>query len=128
MWTLRGVRPTIPAAGTNQKLCLYGSFNYRTGQVHYLIHPRKNAERFKQFLDQLLFRHRARQVILVLDNATYHRTREILDVLAEHEDHVRVVWLTQVAGRTLDGLFENVEILFGRFDGPATSWFVGQAG
>ena len=93
MWTLRGVRPTIPAAGTNQKLCLYGSFNYRTGQVHYLIHPRKNAERFKQFLDQLLSWHKDRRVILVLDNATYHRTQEILDVLAEHEDHVRVVWL-----------------------------------
>ncbi len=93
MWTLRGVRPAIPAAGTNQKLCLYGSFNYRTGQVHYLIDARKNAEQFKQFLDQLLSWHKDRMVILVLDNATYHRTREVLDVLAEHEDHVRVLWL-----------------------------------
>ena len=93
MWTLRGVRPTIPAAGTNQKLCLYGSINYRTGQVHYMFDSRKNAHRFKEFLDQLLSWHKAHIVILVLDNATYHRTREILDTLAEHEDHVQVVWL-----------------------------------
>jgi len=32
-------------------------------------------------------------LILVLDNATYHRTAEILDILAEHEHHVFVVWL-----------------------------------
>jgi putative transposase len=87
------VRPTIPAAGTNQKLCLYGAINYRTGQVHYMLNSRKNAHRFRQFLDQLLSCHKKHTAILVLDNATYHRTPEILDILAEHEDHVQVVWL-----------------------------------
>ena len=32
-------------------------------------------------------------MILVLDNASYHRTREVLDILSEHENHVFVVWL-----------------------------------
>ncbi len=32
-------------------------------------------------------------MILVLDNASCHRTRKILDILAEHEDYVFVVWL-----------------------------------
>jgi transposase len=87
------VRPTIPAAGTNQKLCVYGSVNYRTGQVHYMVHARKNAHCFKLFLEQLLSWHQDHTVVLVLDNASYHRTHEILDLLAEHEDHVHVFWL-----------------------------------
>lgn len=93
VWTLKGTRPVVPAAGTNQRLCVYGSLNYRTGQVHYMIHPRKNSKRFAQFLSQLLSSNTERFLILVLDNASYHRTREVLDILSEHENHVFVVWL-----------------------------------
>ena len=58
-----------------------------------MIHPRKNSKRFAQFLSQLLSSNTGRFLILVLDNASYHRTREVLDILSEHENHVFVVWL-----------------------------------
>ena len=93
VWTLKGTQPVVPAAGANQRLCIYGSFNYRTGRVHYMIHPRKNAERFAQFLSQLLSSNLERFLILVLDNASYHRTRKILDILSEHAEHTFVIWL-----------------------------------
>lgn len=83
----------IPAAGTNQRLCVYGAFNYRTGQAHYLVHPKKNAQQFYEFLWQLLEANTDRRIILVIDNASYHRTRRILKLLEEHGDHVFVVWL-----------------------------------
>jgi putative transposase len=92
-WTLRGVRPLVPAAGTNQRLCAYGAFNYRTGQVHYMIHPRKNAQQFAEFLRQLLENNSERRLVLVLDNASYHCTREIRDLLEDHSDHALVIWL-----------------------------------
>ena len=93
VWTLKGTRPVVPAAGNNQRLCLYGAFNYKTGQVHYMSHPKKNSRRFSQFLSQLLSANMDRFMILVLDNATYHRTAGVLDILTEHEHHVFVVWL-----------------------------------
>lgn len=93
VWTLKGVRPEVPAAGTNKKLCIYGAFNYRTGQTHYLVHPRKNAQQFAEFLSQLLEANPERFLVLVLDNATYHRTQEVLDFLAAHETRLLVVWL-----------------------------------
>lgn len=58
-----------------------------------MIHPKKNAKRFAQFLSQLLSGNAERFLILVLDNASYHRTREILKILTEQESHVFVVWL-----------------------------------
>lgn len=87
------MRPTVPAAGTNRKLCVYGSFNHRTGQTHYLVHGRKNGRQFAEFLRQLLEANRQRHLVLVLDNASYHRTAEVLDLLTAHEDHVFVLWL-----------------------------------
>ena len=93
VWTLKGTRPVVPAAGNNQKLCLYGSFNYKTGQVHYMSHPKKNSRRFSEFLSRFLSANADRFLILVLDNATYHRTAGVLDILTEHEHHVFVVWL-----------------------------------
>jgi len=93
VWIFRGQRAEVPAAGTNRRLCVYGALNWVSGQVHYLVDPRKNAAGFNTFLRQLLEAKRDRFLILVLDNATYHITRATLDLLTEHEDHVRVVWL-----------------------------------
>jgi transposase len=93
VWTLRGVRPIVPAAGVNQRLCVYGAMNWRTGQTHYLVHPKKNAQQFHDFLRQLLEFHSERKLVLVIDNASYHRTRAVLTLLEDHADHVLVVWL-----------------------------------
>jgi transposase len=67
--------------------------NYRTGQTHYMVHPKKNAQQFHEFLQQLLEAGSERRLILVIDNASYHRTRAILELLEDHADHVLVLWL-----------------------------------
>jgi transposase len=90
---VRGSRPIVPAAGANQRLCVYGAFNYRTGQSHYMVHPKKNAQQYYEFLWQLLEAQSDRRLALVIDNASYHRTRKVLSLLEEHADHVFVVWL-----------------------------------
>lgn len=83
----------MPAAGTNQRLCVYGALNYRSGQSHYLVHPRKNSQQFGEFLRQLLEAHSEQRLVLVIDNASYHRTRAIQKLLEDHGDHVFVIWL-----------------------------------
>ena len=67
--------------------------NYRTGRTHYLMHPKKNARQFQEFLRQLLEENSERKLVLVIDNASYHRTKAILSLLDDHADHVLVVWL-----------------------------------
>lgn len=107
VWTLKGTRPVVPAAGNNQRLCLYGAFNYKTGQVHYMNHPKKNSRLFAQFLSQLLSANADRFLVLVLDNASYHRTAEVLDILTQHEGHVFVVWLPKYSPKLnlIEGLW-----------------------
>ena len=83
----------VPAAGTNRRLCVYGALNYRTGQSHYLVHPKKNAQQFGEFLRQLLEANSERRLVLVIDNASYHRTKAIRQLLDDHSDHLFVIWL-----------------------------------
>jgi len=93
VWTLRGVRPVVPAAGTNRRVCIYGALNYRSGQTHYMVYPKKNSQQFAEFLRQLVEANSERRLILVIDNAGYHRTKAISALLADHADHIFVVWL-----------------------------------
>ena len=88
VWTLRGRRPLVPAAGQNRRLCVYGALNYRNGQTHYMVYPKKSARQFLRFLRQLLAANRKRFLVLVLDNASYRRTGAVLDLLTEHEEQV----------------------------------------
>jgi transposase len=87
------VRPVVPAAGVDQRLCVYGALDWRSGRSFYMTHPKKNARQFHEFLRQLLEHHSERRVVLVIDNASYHRTRQVLDLLEDHADHAMVVWL-----------------------------------
>ena len=83
----------MPAAGTNRRLCVYGALNYRTGQSHYMVHPKKNSQQFREFLRSLVESYSERRLILVIDNASYHRTRAVSALLTDHSDHVFVLWL-----------------------------------
>ncbi len=83
----------VPAAGTNRRLCVYGALNYRTGQSHYMVQPKKNSQQFCEFLRQLLEANSERRLLLVIDNASYHRTKAIRQLLDDHSDHVFVIWL-----------------------------------
>jgi len=111
VWTFRGQRAEVPAAGTNRRLCVYGALNWASGQVHYLVHPRKNAWQFNGFLRQLLEAKRDRFVVLVLDHASYHTTRATLDLLTEHEDHIFVLWLPKYSPElnAIEGLWGYVK-------------------
>ena len=57
-----------------------------------MAHPKKNARQFHEFLRQLLEANSERRLVLVLDNASYHRTRAVLALLEDHADHVFVIW------------------------------------
>lgn len=58
-----------------------------------MVHPKKNAQQFCEFLRQLLEAHSDQRLVLVIDNASYHRTQAVLELLHDHRDHVFVVWL-----------------------------------
>jgi transposase len=95
--------------------------DYRTGRVHYMAHPKKNAQQFHEFLRQLLEVNSERRLVLVLNNASYHRTKKVLALLEDHADHAFVVRLPRYSPE-----LNLIEGLWGYLKGSAlNNYFFG---
>lgn len=93
-WVKRGQRKRIPAPGAPKFVHVFGACNWQTGNVLYQTHRRKNSDSFIEFLEHIMQTVPAQQkVILVMDNASYHRSYATRAALALFEERLRVVWL-----------------------------------
>ena len=74
VWHRVGTQPTVPAAGTNRRLTVFGSVEaLGRGRIE-VLGVRQDSAGFARYLAALEARHHAtgRQIILVLDNGSCH--------------------------------------------------------
>jgi transposase len=90
----RGAQKHIPTPGQQRTHHLIGAYDWGNDQVTWLTVKRKNSESFIAFLEHLLLdRYRDQAVILVMDNASFHKSAAALAALSLFEHRVRVFWL-----------------------------------
>ncbi len=97
VWHRRGQQPTIPAAGTNRRLTVFGSVAAcGRGRVE-VIQARQDSAGFAAYLAALEARHAAtgRDIILALDNGPAHSSQASAAALAERADWLEVIWLAR---------------------------------
>lgn len=85
VWHRIGTQPTLPAAGTNRRLTVFGSVEaLGRGRVE-VLQTRQDSAGFARYLAGLDARHAAtgRAVILVLDNGPCHTSTATQRALAE---------------------------------------------
>lgn len=71
----RGAQLRIPTPGTPQWHHLFGAYNFVTDEVVTMAAPKKNSHAFVAFLDLLVQQVTDdRPIVVVLDNASYHRS------------------------------------------------------
>jgi hypothetical protein len=71
----RGQQKRVPAAGQQRSHHLFGAYNWRTDEVIWSTAPRKNSESFITFVEHLLASQTTdRPLVIILDNAAYHRS------------------------------------------------------
>jgi len=90
VWHRVGEQPTVPAAGTNRRLTVFGSVEaLGRGRIE-LLTVQQDSAGFARYLAALDARHDAtgRAVILVLDNGPCHVSKAARAALAE-----RAAWL-----------------------------------
>lgn len=94
VWAKRGKPARVPAAGTDQKRVVFGAWNYRTEHFSWQIGEKKNSESFLGFLERLLAkRPPQRRLVLVMDNAGYHRAGKVQEFLKAHSEQIEPFWL-----------------------------------
>ena len=89
----RGTRKLIPAPGTPKRLHTFGAYNWRTSCVSYTLNRRKNSDSFIDFLETLTAAYPDETLLLVMDNASYHRSKAVQAALSLFEHRVHVYWL-----------------------------------
>lgn len=93
MWRRRGIPQRIAAAGTDQRLSVFGALEYRSGVVTTRMAPTGDAVAFLAFLDQVIARWPDDHLVVVMDNASSRKTAAVRAWFAEHAARITAIWL-----------------------------------
>ncbi|MDR3573274.1 MAG: IS630 family transposase [Anaerolineaceae bacterium] len=95
-WMKKGQQKRIPATrpGEKQKRHVFGGYNWLQDTITWTTAMTKNSVAFILFLEELLVkRYPTKRVVLVMDNASYHKSASALAALSLFEHRVMVIWL-----------------------------------
>jgi len=91
-----GEQKRIPATrpGEKQKRHIFGGYNWLKDDVTWTTTQTKNSISFICFIEELLIRRYPKgRVVLVMDNASYHKSASALAALSLFEHRVMIIWL-----------------------------------
>jgi hypothetical protein len=97
VWHRRGQQATVPAAGTNRRLTVFGSVDvFGRGRVEVLEADQTSAS-FGRYLEVLEQRWQAtgREIYLVLDNGPAHTSKASGAALAQRAGWLHPIWLSR---------------------------------
>lgn len=90
----RGQQKCIPTPRNQRRLHLFGAYRWEDDTITYRAAERKNSQAFIEFLEYLFVeRYPTGHFILVLDNASIHKSAASLAALSLFEHRVTVIWL-----------------------------------
>ncbi len=97
VWHRVGRQPTLPAAGTNRRVTVFGSVEaFGRGRVE-VLQARQDSAGFARYLAALEARHEAtgRRIILALDDGPCHVSKATRAALAARADWLEVIPLAR---------------------------------
>ncbi len=95
-WMKVGQQKRIPATrpGEKQKQHMFGGYNWLKDTITWTIAKTKNSAIFIDFLEELLVKnYPTGRIVLVMDNASYHKSASALAALSLFEHRVMVIFL-----------------------------------
>ncbi len=97
VWHRRGEQPTIPAAGTNRRLTVFGSVEVcGRGRIE-VVCAGQDSACFARYLEALDARHTAtrKEMFLAIDNGPCHTSDASRAALAARAPWLHVIWLAK---------------------------------
>jgi transposase len=95
-WMKIGEQKRIPATrpGSKQHRHIFGAYNWWEDTLTWTSAETKNSLTFIRFLEELLVKqYPTGRIVLVMDNASYHKSASVLAALSLFEHRVMVIWL-----------------------------------
>ena len=93
-WMKQGQQKKIATPGVQQRLHLFGAYRWEDDTVAWTVANRRNSMAFITFLEHLFIDlYPTGFFILVIDNASIHKSAASLAALSLFEHRVKVIWL-----------------------------------
>lgn len=94
MWSLKGHQPEIFTYGGRKRQHLIGAVEPLEGNLHVAFSEMLKASQFQHYLEGLLVRYPApKKLIMVLDNARAHHSKDLKPFLDANKDRLELVFL-----------------------------------
>ncbi len=94
MWSLKGQQPKILTYGGRKRQHLIGAVEFLAGKVHVALSDTLKASHFQHFLEGLLARYKnSGKILLILDNARAHHSKELKPFLEANDDKLVLLFL-----------------------------------
>lgn len=93
---MKGKAPEIPSPVGKEKVSVAGAVSQETGQLFITTASTFNARSFKRFLQKFLkkrTKRKKKKALLVLDNAQYHKAKELQSYMEEIKDRLELLFL-----------------------------------
>ena len=84
VWSPVGQAPAVWVSPQRDCLAFYGALNLRTGQEHAIMTDKLNQRTSATFLEHLLALYPDQRLLLIGDNASWHKGVPLTQVLAQH--------------------------------------------
>jgi len=92
MWAPKGRQPRVLSPSVRHKVGVFGALNLKTGQLVTQEAPTFNAQTFGDFIRYLLRSTRGK-IWLILDNARWHRAKELKEFFEVHRQRLVFIFL-----------------------------------
>lgn len=83
-WMRRGQQVRVQTPPRNGHWAVFGSLNVLTGSFHWQAYLKSVSASFLQFLEYLLEAYPTGEILLVVDNASYHTSKVVVAWLKQH--------------------------------------------
>jgi transposase len=93
-WYPRGNKSTVDCPATKEKTGVCGAVNPRDGRLLSLVFDGFDSDTFLYYLKWLLRELKTRKkIVLVLDNATSHKSNKVVEFVSKHEKRLDLLFL-----------------------------------
>jgi transposase len=93
-WMKKGKQKLIPAPGYQQRRHWFGGYNWCSDEVWSIHCTRRNSKGFVLFIEYLMTKiYPTKKVVLVMDNASFHKSAMAQAALDLFKDRLQIIWL-----------------------------------
>lgn len=92
-WSLKGSKEFIGTFGNHAKINVFGAISHELGKAFHMKSKKLNSEVFMKFVEHLAMLNPTKHLVLIADNAPWHKSKKVLKFLESLSDKIEILWL-----------------------------------